>query len=52
LAVQGVFKEGHVFTNEPGLYFPSKWGVRLEDLLVCRGDRVEVLTRLEKELEV
>jgi Xaa-Pro aminopeptidase len=39
-----------VFTVEPGVYLPKRWGVRIEDTVVVRKDGVEVLTRSPKEL--
>ncbi len=29
------FKPGMVTSNEPGLYFPGKYGIRLENLILC-----------------
>jgi Xaa-Pro aminopeptidase len=44
-------KEGHVFTIEPGIYHPGKWGMRLEDTVtVSLQGEIEVLTRFPKEL--
>ena len=39
----------HVFTIEPGLYFPKKFGLRIEDTLVFNG-RKKILTTAPKEL--
>ena len=48
----GVLEEGDVITIEPGLYYPGLGGVRLEDLVVVRGDGCENLTRAPKRLEL
>ncbi len=45
-----VVQEGHVFTIEPGIYIPGKFGMRIEDnLLVYNG--VHNLTLIEKSME-
>jgi Xaa-Pro aminopeptidase len=45
-----IVKEGHVFTIEPGVYIPGKFGVRIEDdILVHKG--VHNLTLLEKRID-
>ncbi len=31
-----VFEEGMITSNEPGLYLPGEYGIRLENLIVCR----------------
>lgn len=43
--------KNHVFTIEPGLYFPSKYGIRIEDTLVFDG-KVTILTSYPKGLRV
>ena len=37
-------------TVEPGVYLPGRFGVRIEDLVVVRDGRPEVLTPFPKEL--
>jgi len=39
----------HVFTIEPGMYFPQKFGLRIEDTIVFDG-KTKVLTKATKEL--
>ncbi len=45
-------KEGMVFSVEPGLYFPGFGGVRIEDLVVCRKGKAEVLGNFTKDIVV
>ena len=33
--------EGMVFSDEPGIYIPGEFGVRIEDILVCTADGAE-----------
>lgn len=40
-----------VFTVEPGIYFPKKFGIRIEDTVLFKN-KVEVLTKTSKELIV
>lgn len=40
---------GAVMTIEPGIYIPGWGGVRIEDVVLVRGDDVEVLTTAPKE---
>jgi len=37
-------KAGMVFTVEPGIYLPGKFGVRLEDIVLVTKDRCEVIS--------
>jgi Xaa-Pro aminopeptidase len=39
-----VLQEGMVITIEPGVYMPSKFGVRIEDMVLVTGNGGEVLT--------
>jgi Xaa-Pro aminopeptidase len=45
-------RENMVFTIEPGIYVPGLGGVRIEDMVVVRKKRGEVLTSLRKDLEI
>lgn len=48
----GKFKEGHVVTVEPGLYYPNVGCVRLEDVALVTQNGARNLTRFEKILEL
>jgi Xaa-Pro aminopeptidase len=44
-----VLKPGMVITIEPGVYFPGKWGVRIEDMVVVTAGGCEVMTPTSKD---
>lgn len=44
--------ENMVITDEPGIYLPGQFGVRIEDLIVVKKDGYEKLSMSEKELIV
>jgi Xaa-Pro aminopeptidase len=44
-----VLRPGMVITIEPGVYFPGKWGIRIEDMVVVREGGCEVLTPTRKD---
>ncbi len=44
-----VLKPGMVITIEPGVYFPGKWGVRIEDMVAVTASGREVLTPTSKD---
>ena len=44
-----VLKPDMVITIEPGVYFPGKWGVRIEDMVAVREGGCEVLTPTSKD---
>lgn len=43
---------GMVFSDEPGIYIPGKFGVRIEDILVCTQDGYESLNNAPRDLVV
>jgi Xaa-Pro aminopeptidase len=47
-----VLAENMVFTIEPGIYLPGRFGVRLEDVVIVRADGPEVLSELSRDLYV
>ena len=47
-----VLKSGMIITDEPGIYLPNKFGVRIEDMLLITADGCENLTSTPKELTI
>lgn len=45
-------QEGMIFSIEPGIYLPGKFGVRIEDLVMVTKDGCKVLNRYPKDLFV
>ena len=45
-------KEGMIFSIEPGIYLPGKFGVRIEDLVMVTKDGCKVLNSYPKDLFV
>ncbi len=45
-----VIEEGMVFTIEPGVYIPGRFGVRLENIVVVRNGRGEPLSSVDLDL--
>ena len=43
---------GMAFSVEPGIYLPGRWGVRLENIVMCGPAGPEVLNRSRVELRV
>jgi Xaa-Pro aminopeptidase len=44
-----LLEPGMVITVEPGVYFPGKWGVRIEDMVAVTSGGCEVLTPTSKD---
>lgn len=49
---QTVLEEGMVFSIEPGIYLPGRFGIRLEDIVILRADGPEVFSELPRNLKV
>jgi len=47
-----VLEEGMVFSIEPGIYLPGRFGIRLEDIVILREDGPEILSSLPRDLHV
>ena len=43
-----LLEEGMVFTIEPGIYLPGRFGIRLEEVAVVTADGARILSRLER----
>ena len=50
--VKDPLEEGMVFSIEPGLYYPEWGGVRIEDLVVCRKNSVQILGEYHSDIRV
>jgi Xaa-Pro aminopeptidase len=44
--------EGMVFSDEPGVYFPGQFGIRIEDTIVCTADGGRRLNEATRGLRV
>jgi Xaa-Pro aminopeptidase len=44
-----ILEPGMVVTIEPGVYFPGKWGIRIEDMVAVTAGGCEVLTPTSKK---
>src|SRR5690606_34008821 len=47
-----VLEEGMVFSIEPGIYLPGRFGIRLEEIVILRADGPEILSSLPRDLYV
>jgi Xaa-Pro aminopeptidase len=47
-----VLEEGMVFSIEPGIYLPGRFGIRLEEIVILRADGPEILSGLPRVLHV
>lgn len=42
--------EGNVFSIEPGIYLPGKFGVRLEEIVILRADGAEIFSDMPRDM--
>lgn len=49
---QTVLEEGMVFSIEPGIYLPGRFGIRLEEIVILRNDGPEIFSELPRDLRV
>ena len=47
-----VLDEGMVFSIEPGIYLPGRFGLRLEEIVILRADGPEILSDLPRDVSV
>jgi Xaa-Pro aminopeptidase len=47
-----ILEEGMVFSIEPGIYIPGRFGIRLEEIVILREDGPEVFSTLPRDLVV
>ncbi|RKD35636.1 metallopeptidase family M24 [Rhizobium sp. WW_1] len=47
-----VLEEGMVFSIEPGIYLPGRFGIRLEEIVILRADNAEILSDLPRTAHV
>ena len=47
---KNVLKNGMIITDEPGIYLPDKFGVRIEDMFLVKDNASESLANIDKEL--
>ena len=49
---QTVLADGMVITDEPGIYLPGRFGVRIEDMFSVNGSEPVDLAQISKELVI
>lgn len=45
-----VLAQGHVFSIEPGIYLPGRFGVRLEDIVLLKAEGPSILSSLPRTI--
>ncbi len=49
---QSILDEGMVFSIEPGIYLPGRFGLRLEDIVIMRADGPEIFSELPRDTHI
>jgi len=49
---QAVLTEGMVFSIEPGIYIPGRFGIRLEEIVILRKDGPEIFSDLPRDVHI
>ena len=49
---QTVLETGMVFSIEPGIYIPGRFGIRLEDIVILREEGPEIFSELPRDLRI
>jgi Xaa-Pro aminopeptidase len=49
---EDIFMNNMVFTIEPGIYFQNKFGIRIEDDILIKNGKIQILTKIPKKLIV
>jgi len=49
---QTVLDDGMVFSIEPGIYLPGRFGLRLEDIVILRADGPEIFSELPRDAHI
>ncbi|MCX5493649.1 Xaa-Pro peptidase family protein [Kaistia dalseonensis] len=47
-----ILEEGMVFSIEPGIYLPGKFGIRLEEIVILEADGPRIVSRLPRDVFV
>jgi Xaa-Pro aminopeptidase len=47
-----ILQPGMAFSVEPGIYLPGRFGVRIEDIVVCTDSGVDVLNQADRGLVI
>lgn len=51
-ASETILEEGMVFSIEPGIYLPNRFGIRLEDIVILRADGPEIFSSLPRDAKI